>query len=150
MRTINREAVLFLLCVVGTVALADDPKGPPDAMEAKTTWTGQETGGMAGVNRPERPATLTVVKREGEALRLDYWVHAGNARHGVRLEGTISKGALKLRAVKILNGQPWRGRMVGTVWEGRLSDKSLTLKRMTGHNQVITTDLTLREPDEDK
>src|SRR5688572_29255889 len=104
-------ATIFMLAAsISSRGAEPSTKPDKDAFQSKTTWKGLEHNAAKG-NPTKRPASVKVVKRNGNKVVFNFWCAADKGRKGVQLEGTIEAGQIKAKVTKVLPGDDWHETM---------------------------------------
>jgi opacity protein-like surface antigen len=119
--------------------------GATDSLQVGTEWRGTEKGGTGKRAQTARAATVKVLKREGDAFQLNYWVREEDGRRGVELEGQVRGNEVRAKITKVLPGGDWKETVLDDVWNGTLNGDVLTFTRESSHGAELTSELKVKK-----
>ena len=135
----------FIVCALFSLALsafADEKQAAPDPLPVDSLWVGTQKHDPSHARDTDRPARLSITRREGDKFAAEYW-SAGN---GLKLEGVVSDaGEIRCKPVEVIKGQ-WESHILEDPWTGEVKNDQLVLEReISQHGGSHETVLKRRE-----
>jgi hypothetical protein len=145
---IKNAMLLMLLAAVGFAAPAPStqPSEKKDTFHKNSVWKGREKNPEG---KHSWPASVKVVKRDGEKVTFNFWTQSDDGRKGAQLEGTIVDCEIKAKATKKLPGDEWHETIAGSFFSGSVDGKKLVLNRKSQHGGALTAEMTLQEKEKE-